>query len=53
MSVSHPELVRNRFSRLTCLNGGMRSGAIPGVIADSGRAGRFAADRNPGERHGT
>ena len=50
MSVSLPELVRNRFSRLI---GRMRSDAIPGAFADSGHAGRFAADRSPGERHGT
>ena len=53
MSVSFPELVRNRFSSLTRLTGGVRSDAIPGAFANSGRAGRFAADRGPGERHGT
>ena len=53
MSVSLPELVRNRFSRLTCLIGGMRSDAIPGAFANSGQGGRIAADRGPGERHGT
>ncbi len=50
MSVSLPKLVRNRFFRLI---GGMRSDAIPGAFADPGQAGRFAADRSPGERHGT
>lgn len=49
MSVSLPELVRNRFSGLI---GAMRSDAIPRAYADPGHAGRFAADRSPGERHG-
>ena len=53
MSVSLPELVRNRFSSLAGLIGGMRSVAIPGAFADSGQAGRFSADRGPGERRGT
>ena len=53
MSVSLPELVRNRFSCLTNLIGRMRSDAIPDAFADSGHASRFAADRSPGERHGT
>ena len=50
MSVSLPGLVRNRFSDLI---DGMRSDAIPRDFADSGHAGRFTADRSPGERHGT